>query len=330
MTDRKAFVTGGTGFLGQNLIEQLADAGWQITALHRPDADTAFLEAHDVDLVAGDVTDRDSIVAAMPDGCDAVFHVAAMTSMWKKQAAEQKAVNVDGTASVVHAALKRGAGRLVHTSTWNVYDWSDERISEETPKAGTSSWISYNRTKHEAEEVVLDAVANDGLDAVILNPSHILGRHDRHNWARLVAMAAMGRLPGVPPGAGDFAHGEAVARAHIAAVEKGRSGENYLLGGPHATFLELVHLVAGLAGQPKVPRSPTPAFMLRTMGRIEESVAAFTGRQPQVTPEAVEMVCSRVTIASSRAEDELDYAPSSLRTAVNDCYKWLMKVNLIR
>ncbi|WP_416897433.1 MAG: NAD-dependent epimerase/dehydratase family protein [Minwuia sp.] len=330
MADRTAFLTGGTGFLGRNIAEQLVKDGWQVMALARSSADTQALRDMDVAIAEGDLTDAGSVLEAMPEGCDAVFHAAAMTSVWKRQADEQRAINVGGTGNVVEAALAKKAGRLIHTSTWNVYDWTGGVIDETTPKSGRDSWINYNRTKHEAEDVVLEAVAGRGLEAVILNPSHILGRYDTSNWARLVTMAALGRLPGVPPGAGDFAHGVAVAKAHIAAVDKGRSGENYLLGGPHARFLELVQLVAKTAHQDRVPRMPTPAFMLRTMARVEEGAAAFTGRQPQVTPEAVEMVCADVTIRSTRAQDELGYEPSSLEKAVEDSYGWLIRAKILR
>jgi nucleoside-diphosphate-sugar epimerase len=329
MAQRTAFVTGATGFLGLNLVEQLAEDGWRVVALCRPAADTGFLEALGAEVAGGDITDSDSVRRGMPDTPDAVFHVAAMTSVWKQQAEDQRRVNVDGTRNVVEAALAAGAGRFIHTSTWNVYDWSGGALTEDTPKTGDRSWINYDLTKHEAEKIVLSAVDEAGLDAVVLNPSHILGRYDRHNWARMIAMAALGRLPGVPPGAGDFAHGEAVARAHIRAVDRGKTGRNYLLGGPHATFLELVQQITDIARQPKRPKKATPEYMLRMMGRLDERVSGWIGRQPDVTPEAVEMVCSRVTIASTLARDELDYDPTPLGAAIEDSYRWLMKARII-
>jgi len=326
-----AFVTGATGFLGQNLVEVLRRADWRVVALHRTDGDTALIAALGAELAEGDITDPESLHRAIPDGCDALFHTAAMTSVWKKQADEQTRVNVDGTRNVVEAALVRGVGRLIHTSTWNVYDWQAGPLTEATPKTGETSWINYNRTKHLAETVVLQAVAARGLDAVILNPPHILGRYDRQNWARMIAMTALGKLPGLPPGAGDFAHGPEVARAHLAAFEKGRCGQNYLLGGPHATFMDLVQTVARLANQPKVPKKPVPPVLMKLMGVLEERFfCKLTGREPQVTPEAAEMVSANVTIASTLARDELGYDPPTLEFALNDSYKWLMKAGLIR
>lgn len=326
---RRAFVTGATGFLGLNLVEQLLAAGWEVTALRREKLRHRDLDRYPVTQVTGDLLDPDSLEAAVPEGCDAVFHTAAMTSVWRRQAPMQNQINIEGTEAIVDAALKRGAKRFIHTSTWNVYDWSGGTITEETPQTAGSSWINYNRSKFEAEEVIRRAVAERGLDAVILNPSHIVGRFDRQNWAQLIMMAAVGKLPGVPPGAGSFAHGQAVAQAHIAAVDRGRTGENYLLGGPDATFLEFVQAVADMAQQKKRPKRPVPAWMMRLMGKAEGLISAATGKAPQITPEAVAMVTAKVHITSTKAIDELGYQPSTLHTAISDAYDWMLREKMI-
>lgn len=326
---RRAFVTGATGFLGLNLVEQLLAADWQVTALRREKLRHRDLDRYHVTQVTGDLLDPDSLVAAVPKECDAVFHTAAMTSVWRRQAPMQNQVNIDGTENLVDAALAMGAKRFIHTSTWNVYDWSTGTVTEDTPQTGGSSWINYNRSKFAAEEVIRRAAAERGLDAVILNPSHIVGRFDRQNWAQLIMMAAVGKLPGVPPGAGSFAHGQAVARAHISAVDKGRTGENYLLGGPDATFLEFVQTVADMAQQKKRPKRTVPAWMMRMMGKIEGAISAATAKPPQITPEAVAMVTARVRITSTRAIDELGYEPSTLHTAISDAYDWMLREKMI-
>lgn len=331
MTQRTAFVTGATGFLGQNLCEQLSIAGgWHIVGLHRPGSDTDLLQNLGVELRPGDILDADSLVAAIPAETDAVFHTAAMTSMWRREADMQTRINVAGTRNVVDAALSKGVGRFIHTSTWNVFDRSAGTFTEATPKAGKQSWITYDRTKHEAEDVVLSAIAEHSLDAVITNPSHILGRYDKQNWSRLIVMAALGKLPGVPPGSGDFAHGEEVARAHIAAVERGRTGENYILAGPHESFMGLVRKVAQMANQPKVPKKPMPPAVMRLLAQIEPRVASFFGRTPDITPEAVALVTADMHSPSSKAQDELGYNPPPLQVALEDCYKWLMRTGALR
>jgi nucleoside-diphosphate-sugar epimerase len=194
-----AFVTGGAGFVGRHLIEQLTAAGWRVTALHRPSSDVSAIRGYPVALVAGDLTEAASLRAAMPQAVDAVFHVAADISVWSKNDARQTRINVAGTHNMVEAALAAGARRFVHTSTWNAYGLEQGAISETSPQLGGSSWINYNRTKFLAEEEVRAGIAR-GLDAIIVNLAHVLGRYDRRGWARLIIAAHERWLPGVRPG----------------------------------------------------------------------------------------------------------------------------------
>jgi dihydroflavonol-4-reductase len=134
----RAFVTGGTGFLGLNLLEQLVAEGWQVTALHRRTSDLSEIRRFPVDLAAGDLTDPASLRRVIPPGMDAVFHVAADTSVWSRHDDRQTRINVDGTRHIVAAALASGAGRFVHTSTWNVYGLEQGAINERSPQLGSS------------------------------------------------------------------------------------------------------------------------------------------------------------------------------------------------
>src|SRR5437016_2477978 len=223
---KTAFVTGATGFLGRHLVEELLRTGWEVTCFHRASSDVSALRALGVKLASGTLHDADSVAAAMPEGVDAVFHVAANTNSWARNNGPQTRDNVEGTRAVVEAALRRKARKLVHTSTWGVWGFAANgvtEVDESTPMQGGASWINYDRTKWLAEQVVREGIAR-GLDAVFLNPPHIMGRYDTVNWARLIRMAHRGTLPGVPPGAGQFADAAEVARAHVAAATKGRRG----------------------------------------------------------------------------------------------------------
>lgn len=327
MQEAKAFVTGATGFIGMNLAEVLRGAGWQVTALARPGARTEPLARLGVSVAEGDVTDRASLARAIPRDVDCVFHVAASTSMWSRNAAELERVNVGGTRNVVEAALERGARRLVHTSSVAAYGFHPGRIAEDTPQLGADSWIGYFRTKALAEREVRAGLER-GLDAVILNPVHVLGRHDRGNWSRLVVMTAQGRLPGIPPGSGSFCHGAEVARAHLAAAERGRRGANYLLGGVDATFLDLVRTIGEVVGR-RVPARVAPAALLRAVGRASQRWSYVSRREPEMTPEGVAVACAHIHADSSLAASELGYCAVPLRTIVEDCVAWLRTAGLL-
>lgn len=318
---RSAFVTGATGFVGINLVRELVARDWQVTALKRESSELRYLEGVPVSWAVGDITDRASLTTAMPQGVEAVFHVAASLNLWARGNAEQTRINVDGTRNVVQTALENAARRFVHTSSVSAYGMQSGRIDESAPQLGGGSWINYQRTKFLAEEEVRKGIAR-GLQAVIVNPPNIVGPYDRTGWARLIKMVRAGTLPAIPPGANSFSHVREVARALIAAAEKGRVGENYFLGGTEATYVEAVRIIGELAGKP-VPKRAAPPWLLKAYARLLSLGAPFTGREPRATPEAVALVSRRLYFDCSKAQRELDYKVVPLREMIADSYRWL-------
>lgn len=327
MPGTSAFVTGGTGFIGRNLLDRLVERGWSITALRRRGTSVADLEDLPISFVEGDVLDLPSLMSGIPEGVDVVFHVAGDTSLWFRGNALQTRVNVEGTANVVRAAMERTDGRLVYTSTWNVYGLWNEVLSEEGPQEGRTSWINYDRSKALAEDEVRRGV-DQGLQGVIVNPAHVIGPYDRKNWARMVVMTWNGTLPGIPPGSGVFCDAAAVADAHLAAAEKGALGENYLLGGADASFMEVFQTIGELLDRP-VPSRPIPAWLFRLIGGAFDLKSVFTRREPEVTREAARMVTLRPRIASDKAMRALGYRSPPLRTMLTSCIDWLDKEGVL-
>lgn len=277
----------------------------------------------------GDLGDAAALRHALPPDVDVVFHVAGNTSMWHRQAEQQMRDNVIGTANMVAAALAARARRFVFTSSWNAWGWvlGAPALSEGMPQRGLESWIPYDRSKALAEAEVRKGIAR-GLAAVILNPAHVVGRYDTHNWARMIRLVHRRRLPGVPPGAGSFCHAEQVALAHIAAAERGRIGENYLLGGTDAAFVEVVRVIGELTGR-KVPRRALPAPLVRALARVYALHGALGGREPDLTPESAALVTARVRVASHKAQTELGFRAVPLWPMLEDCYRWLAREGLL-
>lgn len=320
---KTAFVTGSTGFVGLNLVEALAASDFRVVALHRPSSELNFLSRFDVERAAGDITDPDSLRAAMPRDVDAVFHVAGNVNFWSRRNAQQTRDNVGGTRNVVEAALERGAKRLVHTSSIAAYGMHAGPVDETTPSNAKGSWINYLRTKALAEDEVRRGVER-GLQAVILNPANIIGPYDFGNWSSMLYLVHAGRLPVVPPGRGSFCHVREVVAAHLAALERGGSGENYLLGGADATLLEVVRICGGLTSR-KVPTKPVSPWLLRGLARVAALRAAWTGRRPKLTPEAARLACGSMLCRSDKAIRELGYRPVPLREMLEDCYRWMLR-----
>lgn len=324
---KTAYVTGSNGFLGLNLAEQLNLQGWRVLALHRRTSDTRYLKRLPVELVEGDINDLASLIRTLPQGVDAVFHVAGSTSLWSQKNAEQDLVNIEGTRNMVEAALNADAKRFVYTSSISAYGIYRGKINEAADQLGAISPVNYQRSKLAAEEEVRKGIAR-GLDAVIINPSGIIGPYDTGGYARLFRLVCAGQLPGVPPGSLSFCHVREVAKAHIAAAERGRTGERYLLGGADASFLELVKIIGDLCGKP-VPDKPTPAWVLKAMGRVGNWASLFTGQQPTLTPEAASMVTRSMFCDCSKAMRELGYQAVPLRAMAEDCYTWLKQEGLL-
>ncbi len=324
---KTAFVTGATGFLGRHLVEQLQAKGYSVTCFHRETSDVSALKALGVTLAAGRLTDTEAVAKAIPKACDAVFHVAANTNTWSKKNAEQTKDNVDGTRAVVLAAVTQGAKRFVHTSTGGTWGHGNPVVDESSPQLAQHAWINYERTKWLAEQEVKTGIAQ-GLEAVIVNPPHIMGRYDTTSWARLIKLAHQGKLPGVPPGTGMFAHATDVSAAHIAAAEKGRVGELYLLPGAEGSFEDVVRIVCELSGR-EMKTKVMPAFAIKLLARLKAIGSAITGKEPDITPESAEIVCSHMTTRSTKAKDELGLQVRPLKESVKDSYDWLKAQGLL-
>lgn len=322
-----AFVTGASGFLGAHVARMLHEQGWQVHVLARPSSSLAELGGARVTVHEGDLAAPGRLT--LPGGLDAVFHLAASTNLWSARNDEQTRVNVDGTARLLEASIRAEAGRFVHTSSFVAWGFPAGEFDENSPRDASHDWINYVRTKHLSECVVLDAASSGQIDAVVLNPANVLGPGDWRNWSRLFRLIQQGKLPGAPPGGGSFCDVREVARAHLAAFDRGRSGRKYLLGGPFGRYLEVIRLGGDALGKP-VPARPTPAWLMRAVGRIGSLRGAMSRSEPDLTPEGAAIVCSEIRCNSGRAERELGYRSPPLDEMVRDTVAWMKSRGLLK
>ncbi len=326
---KHAFVTGATGFLGRNLVEQLAKRGWKITALYRTAERFELLKRWDVNGVRGSLQALDDLTEAVPEGVDAVFHMAADTTTWLRHGSRQLQTNVDGTRNVVAAAERKGAKRFVFTSSWRAWGFQrrDSPLNEATPQKGNASPVLYDRTKFAAELIVKQA-ATEGLRAVIMNPCNVMGRYDTRNWGRIIQMAYRGKLLGIPPGSGVFCHAEAVVAAHIAAADARNASGNYLLPGPTATFFEVIQTIGRITNL-KVPQRVVPEWLFRIVAHIQNMVGDLRNQEPEFTPQVAHVVLNSGRVDTDKAERELGYASPDLETMIRDIYDWMKRSGLL-
>ncbi len=315
-----AFVTGATGFLGRHLIEVLRAADWEVIALCRPGAETQGLEQQGVTWTAADMSAWKNLRDVMPMRVDAVFHAAYNISLWGGDAEAQTRLNVFGTRNMVRAALDKQARRFIHTSSMVAFGLHGGVITEETPSRATRSRINLIRSLALGEREVRRGIRH-GLQAVIMNPAHMLGPHDEKGWGRILQLIHNRRVVGAAAGGGSFCHVRAVATAHLRAVQDGRVGHNYLLGGTDLTYLRLLNLVGEKLGRQTLPW-PVPTPVLRGYARMEEMLMPVFRRSPDITTNLIELLSAHSYCRSRKAIQELGYQPASLDSMIEDCVDW--------
>lgn len=329
MMTKTAFVTGGTGFLGLNLLEELVKHHWKMYVLYVPSADLTYLPQRNTTAVCGNLLDVDSLHAAIPDNVDVIFHMAANTSVWSKRNHQQYLDNVVGTQNLVNVALEKQAKRVIYTSSISAYGYHPGTIIDEgTPSNALTCTMNYNKTKYQAECVVKDAVRK-GLNAVILNPCNILGPYDANNWARqLIRPIYHGKLAVIPPGNAMWCHVKDIVQAHIAAIEKGAVGENYLLGGTEARFIDVVNEIERLMGK-TLSRRVQPRWVMKLLVVALSLKSALDGKEPLLTQEKYNRAVGDIRCNYEKAVRTLDYRTSPLSTMVSDTYTWLEQEGLL-
>lgn len=322
-----AFVTGATGFVGLNLIQELHGAGWRVIACHRADSDLSHLQRLRPELRVADVLDLPALMAALPEDVDALFHLAASINFWRPRNVEQSLINVQGTRHVVEAALQRRARRFIHMSSLAAWaPGQGDVIDESTPSRAEGHRVNYFRTKWLAEREVLNAVPR-GLPARVLNPGNILGPYDRQTWARSFRMAKQRKLPLLPPGGGPFCHVRDVVQAALAAVERGRVGERYVLGGVHASYAELFEHVCRLLRAPRPPVAPS--WLFSGLAVLSDGWSRISRNEPDLTPDMAGVLGIDFDARSTKAERELGYQRTPFLQQVQDTFDWLRGERLI-
>jgi dihydroflavonol-4-reductase len=313
-------VTGASGHLGANVVRALARAGETVRAVDvRPGS---ALEGLDTEFVRGDVLDPSSLESAFAGG-DFVIHLAARISIAGDPDGSVRRVNVDGVRHVAEAALAAGVRRLVHCSSLHAYDVGaiGGPIREGAPRATAPDLPAYDRSKAAGEDE-LRRVVDRGLDAVILNPSGMFGPVDPEPSRMGRALLAMfkGRMPITVRGAFDWVDVRDVAAALIAAAERGRTGENYLVGGHRAPFAELGRLAADVAGR-RPPRLVAPLAPLQlAAGAAVRVVGPRRAGRLLLTPESLQALATDPVVDCSKAAAELFYRPRPLAETVADLY----------
>jgi dihydroflavonol-4-reductase len=319
-----AFVTGASGFVGSALARRLRERGFSLRLAVRSSSRRDNLAGFEADVVTADMRDEAALTRVM-GGARYVFHVAADYRLWARDPAEIVRNNVEGTRAVMNAALACKAERVVYTSsvaTLKPHDGGTP-AGESSRHTVESAIGAYKKSKLMAERLVEEMVAEKNLPAVIVNPSTPIGPRDIKPTptGRIIVEAARGKIPAFVDTGLNLVHVDDVAEGHVLALEKGRIGESYILGGDDVAFRDMVGEVAALTGR-KPPTIGLPRGPLFPLAMAAEAVAKLSGKEPFITVDGLKMAKYRMFYSSAKAAAELGYGARPWREAVRDALAW--------
>jgi dihydroflavonol-4-reductase len=317
-------VTGATGFVGNHVARQLVNAGNSVRVLVRPSSNLELLEGLAVERVEGDLRDAVSLDRAIEGACR-VFHVAADYRLWTRNPDEIYDSNVGGTRRLFEAASRAGVERIVYTSTVaTIAVPSDgESLPNEEACASLEDMIGhYKRSKFLAELEAAKAAAS-GVPVVIVNPTAPVGAGD---WkptptGRIIVNFLNGKMPAYVDTGLNVVSVEDVAAGHLLAMERGRIGERYILGGRNMTLKQILEALAAVTGLP-APRVRLPHAVALAAGYADEWFSRLTGREPQIPLEGVKMSRHRMFVECDKARKELGYEPVPVEAALECAVRW--------
>jgi dihydroflavonol-4-reductase len=320
----KVLVTGASGFVGSAVAAKLVERGFSVRALVRATSPRAHLAGLDLDYVQGDLRDAATIRPAMA-GVRYLFHVAADYRLWARDRNEIVVNNVTGTRVMMDEALRAGVERIVYTSS--VATLAVQRdgtsVDETVPLDELKAIGAYKRSKVAAERLVERMIAQQGLPAVIVNPSTPIGPRDVKPTptGRIIVEAARGRMPAFVDTGLNLVHVDDVDQGHLAALDRGKIGERYILGGQNVQLSEMLTVIANLIGR-RPPRVRLPRSAIVPLALAAETVARFTGREPFVTMDALRMSRYRMFFTAAKAERDLGFTARPFTDALTDAIRW--------
>ncbi|MEE2748277.1 MAG: NAD-dependent epimerase/dehydratase family protein [Candidatus Thermoplasmatota archaeon] len=319
----KAFVTGGSGHVGGNLVRHLLDAGYQVRCLVRKDV--RALDGLDVELVNGSLTDSTTLIQHMMD-VDVVFHAAAFVAVEKSNEDLMRKINVGGTTAMVEAALEANVPRFIHFSSVHAFSQrpTSEALTEERPLVSNPKSAPYDRTKAAAQEIVYEA-CNQGLNASIIHPTGIIGPFDfkPSRMGQVLCDMANGKMPITINTGFNWVDVRDVCIAAINCIDQGKSGQHYIVPGQWGSMKSLADVVSSTIGR-KTTRFTFPfwtAYLALPFAAIKSKI---TGKRPSFSRGSLHALAVQCRdIPGTLARDELDHHPRKLSETVRDTVEWM-------
>ena len=320
----RAFVTGGTGFIGANLVRLLLQQGYIVKALVRENSCLNNLASLDVEIVQGDLNDRH--LAQQMSDCQVLFHVAAQYSLWQSDRELLYRSNVLGTRNILSCARQAGIERTIYTSSVAAIGVNDGVAVNEAYQSPVDKLVGYyKKSKYYAEQEAVKAV-QQGQDIVIVNPSTPIGALDLKPTptGEIIVRFLQRKMPFYVDTGLNLIDVQDVAWGHILALEKGVTGDRYILGNQNVTFAQLLAKLAKITGLP-APKSTIPYWIPYSVAWLEESIFARLGKQPTLAIDGVKMSKQKMFYDPSKAVRELKLPQSDINLALTEAVNWFVQ-----
>lgn len=319
----KAFVTGGTGFVGRHVVRKLVERGYDVYGLARSEKSAAVLSKLGALPVFGNILDRESMREGLQDS-DVVFHIAGWYKIGSRDWIRAESINVAGTRNVLSLAHEIGVPKIIYTSTVAVFGDTKGQLADENFYQGGPFATEYDRTKWLAHYKVAQPLIDKGAPIFIVMPGVIYGPHDHGLVGELMVQFYKGRLFLVPGSdfVATYAHVEDIAEGHILAAEKGRIGESYILAGPAVPLSEVVDFWGQLTGKP-APLIRIPSQYLVPLAPLLDVIGSVIPLPDLLSAEAARLLGVSYMARSDKARAELGWRTRSMQEGMGETFRWI-------
>ncbi len=327
----KILVTGADGLLGSNLVRELLGRGHRIRAFVQPGRQQKTLEGLNLEKFQGNLLNVEEVSNAV-EGCDAVIHCAASTSVWPTRSEIVNTVNIESTKNIINAVKQNTVQRMIYVGTANSFGFGSKENPgvEGNPYKSAKYGLDYMDSKYKAQQLILNEVKENSLPAIIVNPTFMFGPYDSNpsSGAMIVALYK-GKVPGYTSGGRNYICAKDAAVAIANALSKGRVGECYILGNQNLSYKEAFRKIASAIGV-KPPSISIPSVFAKIYGHVGSLIGIVSGKTPAISYPLSRIACDEHYFSPAKAVRELELPQTPIEIGIKECFEWLKENNYLK
>ena len=319
----KVLLTGPDGLLGSNLVRVLIERGYETRVLAQKDRNCSTLDGLDLEIIRGDIRDRDSLYSAVK-GCSVVIHAAANTTTNPSRSTAVREINIEGTRNILHAVKKHEIERFIHVGTTNSFGFGPKENpgNETLPYTAGKYNLDYFNSKYEAQQLVLREIEEHGLPAIIVNPTFLVGPYDsKPGFGTVIIAVYHQKLNAIPVGGRNYIHVRDVAVGISNAINMGRVGQCYILGNENLSYEEIFNMIGRVLNVPPPYRHVGP-LVTKLYGFFCQGAAHITRKSSGINLAIARIACDEHYYTAQKAIDELALPQTPIQKAIEEAFEW--------